>query len=125
MYVRDFKPGDRISILVNKDNMMEDFGSTRGYSQNPCYVVINKPDVVILGWKLGDIIPVSRSTSFFKDNRYSQYEHLFEATPNRYTPGLYIVDGPCRQCSKTCTSTDVKCWWCQVSFPTELQRKGP
>jgi hypothetical protein len=28
-------------------------------------------------------------------------------------------EAPCKQCSRTCTITDKKCWWCEAANPCQ------
>lgn len=125
MLLRDFKPGDRVNLLVDKDNyLLASDRSASDYSI-PAYIIGPRYDNVVVGWLDGDTIPLAKTVSITKDSSYKPYVAWFEATPMRYTTGLYIFDAPCRQCSKKCSTQDTKCWWCQVSFPTDLKRKGP
>ena len=126
MRLIDCKPGDRVYLLVDKDNNILPSGVTISDYTVPAYVIGPRYDNLVVGWLDGDTIPTPKGmVSIIRDKSYTPYIAWFEATPFRYTAGLCHIDMPCRQCSKKCSTKDTKCWWCQVSYPTDMKRKGP
>jgi hypothetical protein len=35
------------------------------------------------------------------------------------------MDAPCRNCARTCSSGDAKCWWCEVANPVAASAPTP
>lgn len=127
MHLKDFKAGDRITIYVNEYGKLCAAESTSDYTL-PVTIIRISGDDYIIGWTVNDNVPVKNPNIdlYTADNYGDSYPGFIAwmvASRTRRTAGY--ADGPCRQCSKQNSSQDKKCWWCQVSCPTDLKRKGP
>jgi hypothetical protein len=129
MILKDFKEDDHILIYTNDNNIMTD-ASNIGTRTIACTVLrISDMDVVI-GWRRDEPRPIpnhmgNMCTVESHGNCYPGFVAWVRVSTKRLSPGYAISDGPCRQCSKQNSSQDKKCWWCQVSCPTDLKRTGP
>lgn len=129
-YLKDFNTGDHVGIFVDDRNVMKIAEATMGANTIGCHIIAMRYDDVVVGWKLGEPQPLANHSvriSFAKDEGdcYPGFVAWAVLSRVRCTPGLFLMEGPCRQCSKKNSSLDKRCWWCQVTCPTDLKRTGP
>lgn len=127
MILKDFKARDRVSIYVNKEGVLCGPDGVTEYTL-PATVLKLSYDDIVIGWEPEDKIPLGNGSCNIRTTtthgvQYPGIVAWILASSTRRTAGY--ADGPCRQCSKQNSSQDNKCWWCQVSYPTDLKRKGP
>lgn len=124
MKLKELNVGDKVGVYTISGKLGDVTSITDDISE---VTILSKTErTVVIAWSKGSIIPASPEIR--KDNgTYPQYVAWMNASPNRYCELITVAqtDGPCRQCSKPNSTSVSKCWWCQVSYPTDLKRVGP
>ncbi len=89
MILKDFKPGDRVLIYVDKNNNLIHYTDTSSKTL-PCTVIINNSNEIIIGWTKDDDVPnsIAGSTINWTNVKYPGYVAYLIASTTRVVAGL-------------------------------------